>query len=137
MGIGITAWVMAAAAAGAGAADSPLLLYDAAGQTAFMQALSGGRLTRVGRCVYLANGETRTLLLLPSPQARWNAEREAIRLGGRELRFGDTIRIGGGMGALTKGSLAVEARRRGCDTRRVWWGSPEVVSLVSPAPRRP
>lgn len=110
------------------AGDSPLLLYDAAGQTAFMQALTGGRLTREGRCTYLANPRGKTPLVLPSPQARWDAGKGAIRIGKREVRFGETIAIGGGEGVLQRGPLAEEARRRGCDTRRVWWGSPELVT---------
>lgn len=123
---------IALASAPPAAGASPLLLYDAAGQTAFMQALASGRLTREGRCTYLANTAGRTLLVLPSPQARWDAGKSVIRIGEREVRFGETIAIGGGEGALRRGPLADEARRRGCDTRRIWWGSPE---LVTPHPR--
>lgn len=92
-----------------------------------MQALSGGVLTREGRCVYLVNGAQRSLLILPSPQARWDAERGTIRMSGRELRFGEEIAIGGGSVGIPDGAVAEEARRRGCDTSQAWWGSPELV----------
>jgi hypothetical protein len=77
------------------------------------------------------------LLVLPSPQARWNARRASLSIGRREFRIGDEIRIGGGEGRLATGPLAREARRRGCDTRRVWWGSPEVLDAPARAPSRP
>jgi hypothetical protein len=98
-----------------------------------MQALSGGTLVRDGRCLYLVNPGGRTLLVLPSPQARWNARRASLSIGGREFRIGDEIWIGGGEGRFMPIPLAREARRRGCDTTRIWWGSPEVAD----APARP
>lgn len=121
---------------GRGATASPLLTYDAARQTAFMQALSGGTLVRDGRCLYLVAQSRRTLLVLPAPQARWNARRSSLSIGGREFRLGDEIRIGGGEGRLATGPLAREARRRGCDTRRVWWGSPEILDAPARSPSR-
>ena len=121
--------VPAAADGGQGSERSPLLTYDATGQTAWMQALGGGILTRDGDCLYLVVGGSRTLLVLPSPQASWDSARGTIRLAGHELRLGQEIAIGGGMseGGIASGPVADEARRRGCDTGRVWWGSPELV----------
>ena len=107
--------------------DSPLLTWDASGHEAYMQALSGGVLTREGRCVYLANGARRTLLILPRPHARWDAARGTIRMSGRELRFGEEIAIGGGEVGIADRAVAEEAKRRGCDTSHAWWGSPELV----------
>ena len=108
---------------------SPPLTYDATGQTAWMQALGGGVLTRDGDCLYLVTGGSRMLLVLPSPQASWDSAPGTIRLAGHELRLGQEIAIGGGMSesGIAPGPVADEARRRGCDTSRVWWGSPELV----------
>lgn len=125
---------------GSTAADqSPLLTYDARRQTAWMQALGGGVLTREGRCLYLVNGAHRMLLVLPSPHARWDSRRGTIRLSGRELRLGQEIGIGGGFaeGGIAPGLVADEAGRRGCDTSRVWWGSPELIDRRPRPPAMP
>jgi hypothetical protein len=108
---------------------SPLLTWDASKQEAFMEALSSGVLTREGRCVYLVNGSHRTLLVLPRPHARWDAERGTIRMSGRELRFGKEIGIGGGSVAGLDATVAEEAKQRGCDTSNAWWGSPDLVDI--------
>lgn len=113
----------------AAAMESPLLTYNVAGQTAFMQALGGGVLTLERGCVYMANAAGRTLLVLPDPPTRWNAGKGTIQFGERELRFGDEVAFGGGEGgSIAPGPVADAARRKGCDTSRVWWASPELVT---------
>ena len=123
-----------AAAGRAGDESSPLILYDAPLDRAYMQALTQGELRREGDCVYLVHGEHRTLLVLPSPTARWDAERGSIRFGDRELRFGEQAAFGGGEVGIGTGPEAAEARRRGCDSSSVWWASPETVEQPLPSP---
>lgn len=125
---GLPLLALLAAAPGPGEdAASPLILYDAPVGRPYMQALGGGVLTREGACVYLVSPSGRSLLILPSPTTRWDAERRTIRFAGRELRFGDSAAFGGGEVGIGRGRPAAEARRRGCDTSRVWWASPERV----------
>jgi len=110
------------------ASESPLLLYDASSQDAFMQALTAGELRLEHGCVYLAYGDgQRSLLILPSPHTRWDLARGTIRFGDRELRFGAEAAFGGGEVGIGDGPVAAEARRKGCDITRVWWASPERV----------
>ncbi|WP_106512643.1 hypothetical protein [Allosphingosinicella deserti] len=118
---------------------SPLILYDAPLGKPYMQALLGGILRRDGNCVYLAAEGRRWLLALPSPTTRWDAADGTIRFGARLLRFGEEAAFGGGEAGIGNGPEAEAARRAGCDTRNVWWASPEMVRtpLGPPAPAAP
>ena len=128
------AHVLASLLLGAGSSPaSPLILYDAPPGRAYMEALTGGVLSREGDCVYLVNGSGRSLLILPSPRASWNPARGTIRFGGVELRFGEEAAFGGGEVGIGRGPQADAARRRGCDTRRVWWASPALVRRIPPS----
>ena len=118
---------------------SPLILYDAPLGRPYMEALLGGILRRDGNCVYLAAEGRRWLLILPSPTTRWDAADGTIRFGARVLRFGEDAAFGGGEVGIGNGPEAAAARRAGCDTRNVWWASPEMVRTPfrPPAPAPP
>ena len=124
------------------AGSSPLILYDAPEGQPYMEALTGGTLVRDGECVYLDHGAgDRSLVVFPSPTARWDEASGTVRFGPRTLRFGEEAAFGGGEVPLGDTPQAAEARRRGCETRRVWWASPALVArrprFPAPAPPPP
>ncbi|MFI5935348.1 hypothetical protein [Actinoplanes sp. NPDC051494] len=61
-----------------------------------MLALISGELTRDGRCLLLANGDARSVVIWPAG-TRWLADEEVVvHPSGARIRLGDSFRTGGG-----------------------------------------
>lgn len=81
-----------------------------------------GLLVREGNCLYLqrSNG-SRVLLAFPQRDTSWDEDRQAVRRGGRALRVGEEIEVGGSTISIPADEFewAVPPDPT-CDTRLVW-----------------
>lgn len=85
-------------------------------------AMAGTLRIREG-CVYLEDRDGSLLLLgVTNPDIRWDAEARALAVGGRLIRDGDALEVGGAeVSGAGRASLAWrEPRPDTCDDRRIW-----------------
>lgn len=121
------AGLMAAACAAGGSAD-PLVLYPSSPEGD--QARLRGTLVMEGACLYIAGeGGERWLAAFPSPGTRWAPAENAVHVGERTVRVGETGAFAGGEGSGRPGADSwVRAPAAGCDAAKVW----RVTALMDP-----
>ncbi|HYW05720.1 MAG TPA: hypothetical protein VE913_02120, partial [Longimicrobium sp.] len=116
--------LMAASCASAGAATDPLALYS--GTPVARQAQLQGRLVLDGACLYIvAPGGERWLAAFPSPGTRWEPGENAVEVGARRVRVGET---GGFAGGEASDAPWVKAPDDSCDASKLW----TVSTLMDP-----
>jgi len=116
------------ASCAAGGAAAPLALYPSSPEG--HQARLRGRLAMEGGCLYIVGeGGERWLAAFPSPGTRWVPDENAVQVGKRTVRVGETGAFAGGEASGAPGTVAwVRAPAAGCDAAKVWM----VTTLMDP-----
>jgi hypothetical protein len=122
------AGLMAAACASAGAAGDPLVLYPSSPEA--QQARLRGRLSLEGACLYIVGeGGERWLAAFPSPGTRWDPAENAVQVGTRTLRVGETGAFAGGEAPNAPGAIRwVQPPAASCESAKLWM----VSTLMDP-----